>query len=276
MTEKKHPPARSADGTSAAPPRTRRRWWWWLAAAAAAVIAIAVLGFVVWGLTPSQPTDTALAALQSGDGVTVTQVDGGWTFVPSTEPTAPAAGLVIYPGGHVDARAYATYARAVAQKGYVVAIAKVPLSLAFFKIDAADEFIGAPEFADIDLWAVAGHSLGGVAAARYAADNLEAVRGIVLLASYPDSAADLSRSALVAGDVTASVDGVLDWANWEAAKPLLPADTTFTSIEGGNHAQFGDYGSQKGDNPAEIPAEDQRAQAASATADVLSRLVGAD
>ena len=31
-------------------------------------------------------------------------------------------------------------------------------------------------------------------------------------------------------------------------------------IEGGNHAQFGNYGPQKGDLPATISAEEQQAQ----------------
>jgi hypothetical protein len=37
----------------------------------------------------------------------------------------------------------------------------------------------------------------------------------------------------------------------------LPADTEFYIIEGGNHAQFGDYGFQKGDNIADISLEEQ-------------------
>jgi hypothetical protein len=40
---------------------------------------------------------------------------------------------------------------------------------------------------------------------------------------------------------------------------LLPPDTMFVNIEGGNHSQFGDYGLQSGDNPAEINKEDQHA-----------------
>jgi hypothetical protein len=62
----------------------------------------AVLGFVAWGLTPLGPTDLALQALESGKGVTVTQAAGGWAFSPSS--TEPTAALVLYPGGHVDAR----------------------------------------------------------------------------------------------------------------------------------------------------------------------------
>ena len=255
-------------------PVTRRRRWWLLAAIPAALVAVAAVAFVIWGLTPSQPTDTALAALQSGNGVTVTEVDGGWAFVPSSETSAPVAGMVFYPGGHVDARAYATYARAVAEQGYAVAIAKVPLSLAILKVDAADVFLSAPEFLSVNAWAVAGHSLGGVAAARYAAENPEQIRGVVLLASYPDSGGDLSGAAMVAADVTGSVDGVLDWQSWEAAKPLLPSNTVSKSIDGGNHAQFGDYGPQSGDNEAEISAESQREQATTATVAVLSKIAG--
>ena len=33
------------------------------------------------------------------------------------------------------------------------------------------------------------------------------------------------------------------------AAPLLPPGTRFIPIEGGNHAQFGWYGDQNGDNP---------------------------
>lgn len=35
-------------------------------------------------------------------------------------------------------------------------------------------------------------------------------------------------------------------------------------IAGGNHAQFGNYGAQKGDPPATISAAEQQAQAVSA------------
>ena len=37
----------------------------------------------------------------------------------------------------------------------------------------------------------------------------------------------------------------------------LPADTEWITIEGGNHAQFGDYGVQDGDGEATISAEMQ-------------------
>jgi pimeloyl-ACP methyl ester carboxylesterase len=41
------------------------------------------------------------------------------------------------------------------------------------------------------------------------------------------------------------------------------------SIDGGNHAQFGDYGPQVGDNPATISRADQQTAAVSGTLGVL-------
>ena len=46
-------------------------------------------------------------------------------------------------------------------------------------------------------------------------------------------------------------------------------------IEGGNHAQFGNYGPQKGDLPATISAEEQQAQAVDAITDFIAQRSGA-
>jgi hypothetical protein len=56
---------------------------------------------------------------------------------------------------------------------------------------------------------------------------------------------------------------------------FLPADTTYVVIDGGDHAQFGWYGPQAGDNPAEISRDDQQAQTVQATVDLLAKLDGA-
>ena len=42
-------------------------------------------------------------------------------------------------------------------------------------------------------------------------------------------------------------------------------------IEGGNHAQFGNYGPQEGDLPATISAEEQQAQTVEAISDFIAR-----
>jgi hypothetical protein len=59
---------------------------------------------------------------------------------------------------------------------------------------------------------------------------------------------------------------------FENKRPLLPMDAEFVVIQGGNHAQFGDYGVQPGDHEATITRTDQQKQAADATAQLLKEL----
>lgn len=47
--------------------------------------------------------------------------------------------------------------------------------------------------------------------------------------------------------------------------------TNTVPIEGGNHAQFGDYGPQKGDLPAAISAQEQQAQTVTAVAEFIEQ-----
>jgi len=251
---------------------TRRARWWLRVLVVLGVVAItAVAAMLLWALTPMGPTDAALAALESGGGVIVTQTDAGWIFAPASQRRALGSGLVFYPGARVDARSYAPFARDLAARGHVVAIARMPLSLAVLKPDAADEFLAstAPELAGVERWSVGGHSLGGAMAARYAAQHATELDGLVLLAAYADPQADLSDSGLGVADVVGSLDGVLDRDAWNAGKARLPQDTERTVIEGGNHAQFGDYGAQPGDNPATISAREQRMRAVRATSAVI-------
>jgi hypothetical protein len=227
-------------------PTTRKalRWLWVIPA----LLVAAVIGFVAWGLTPLGPTDIALEALKSGNGVTVTEAAGGWAFSPTSRE--PTAGLVFYPGGHVDARSYAPLAREIASRGYLVVVPKMPLSLAFFNLKAADKAIAA--FPRVTTWAVGGHSLGGVAASSYAASHLSAVKGLVLFASYPAGGTDLSGSELAATSNTGTRDAVINRTALEDSYKLLPPGADTAPIEGGNHGQFGSYGPQPGDGPASI------------------------
>ena len=60
--------------------------------------------------------------------------------------------------------------------------------------------------------------------------------------------------------ISASEDGLSTPEKIDSAAHLLPADTIFVEIEGGNHASFGAYGPQAGDGKATIPDDDIRAQ----------------
>jgi pimeloyl-ACP methyl ester carboxylesterase len=252
------------------PPRWRR----WALTVLAVVALLAAGGFAWWGSTPSQPTPVALAALNGSAGVTVTRIGNGWAFTPKMSAGKPT-GWVLYPGGHVDARAYAPLALAVAEHGFSVALVKVPLSVAFLDVNAADTARKA--MPGIKVWAVGGHSLGGVAASSYVASHPGRISGLVLMASYPAQGTDLSRAKGADGplrvlSIRGSQDGLATQAKIDAAKPLLPADTQYVTIPGGNHAQWGAYGPQQGDGAAAIPAAKQLQIGADAIAAFLGTL----
>lgn len=242
----------ATDRKSAADGRSRRSGLR-LLLAVAVVLAVAVIGFTVWALTPSGPSDEALAALVSDDAVLVTATSGGFAF--SSQVDEPTFGIILYPGGRVDARSYAPLARELALRGYLVIVPRMALNLAVFSPDRAAEAIDSNPH--IRGWAVGGHSLGGAMAAGYAHNNPGQVDGLILLAAYPAGSADLSDSGLTVVSIYGTEDGVLSESRFTKGIELLPDDTSYVSIAGGNHAQFGSYGSQAGDGQATIEPEEQ-------------------
>jgi pimeloyl-ACP methyl ester carboxylesterase len=167
----------------------------------------------------------------------------------------PVSGLIFYPGGRVDARAYAPLARAVAQAGYQVVIVPMPLNLAIFGAARGQDVIDA--YPDIQHWTIAGHSLGGAMAARFVYQNPGSVQGLVLMASYPASSDDLSNYDLEVLSIYGTQDTVMQDGSIESSRVLLPEGTRWFPIQGGNHAQFGWYGSQAGDGQATITRREQ-------------------
>jgi hypothetical protein len=231
------------------------------------LVVFLVVGFVVWGETPAKPMPEALSALQSDAQVAVTT--SKW-LVFSPAASHPTIGFIIYPGGHVDYRAYAPTARQIASRGNLVVVVHVPLNLAVFDPGAASMVIAAhPE---IKHWAVGGHSLGGSMAANFAHTYPGAVQGLVLWASYPANSDNLSQSTLKAISISGTLDGLATPDKIEAARRLLPAGTVWFPIPGGDHAQFGWYGPQPGDNAAAISRAEQQRQIIQATTSFLESL----
>ncbi len=240
--------------------------WRWLALALVIVLLVASIGFVVWANDALQPMEEAIAALQSDAKVNVSNENGWYVFTPVGE--APTTGFIFYPGGKVDARAYAPQLHAIAEQGYLAVTMPMPLNLAIFGINEANDVIKA--FPDIQHWAIGGHSLGGSMAARYVQSNPTVVEGLVFWASYPDI--DLSMLPIEAVSVYGTLDGLAKVDTVKNAAKFLPADAIFVPIEGGDHGQFGWYGAQPGDNPATISRDEQEAQTVSATVNLLAHL----
>lgn len=245
--------------------KTRRRRLWLLLPAS--VLLLMVLAAILWATLIPAPMDEALSALEPGPGVTIETTP--WLVFEPTGQT-PETGLIFYPGGRVDARSYAPAARAIAASGFLVVVPAMPLNLAVLDPDRAAAVQSA--FPEIRRWAIGGHSLGGAMAAQFAANHPGQVDGLVLWAAYPAGSADLSGTSLPVASVYGSLDGVAPPSQIQGSRSLLPATTLWTEIAGGNHAQFGWYGPQSGDNPATIPREDQQQQAIAATLRVLQSL----
>jgi hypothetical protein len=225
-------------------------------------------GFVLWASNALGPDADALAALSNSSDVAVINTPSWITFKPVNK--AVKTGFIFYPGGKVEFRSYAPALKQIAKDGFLVVLPNMPLNLAFLNPEKAAEII--KSFPDVVNWAVGGHSLGGSMAVIYAASHPNEIRGVVLWASYPSSSDDLSSKGIKVLMVFGTQDGVITQAKLDAARPLLPLDTLWVPIKGGNHAQFGDYGSQPGDNPAIISAIEQQAQAVKATIAFLASL----
>lgn len=230
------------------------------------LIILAVIGFVVWAETPLPATSRAIDALQSSPDVSIETIDGQLVFRPTN--SVGDTGFIFYPGGRVDYHAYAPLLSAIAEKGYLVVLVRMPLNLAVFGAEKAQAMI--QTFPEIKHWAIGGHSLGGAMAAQFTKNHPELISGLVLWASYP--AGSMTENTQPVLSVSASNDGLATPAKIDESRAVLPASTQFVVIAGGNHAQFGSYGAQPGDGEASISAENQWTQIVQATTALLQRI----
>ena len=229
------------------------------------IIIIGILGMLVWSKTGTYPARMdALSALESTDRVTITQ-DKWIVFEPEEETDT---GLIFYPGGLVEPTAYAPILHQIAEEGVLVIITPMPLNLAIFNTGAANAVIDA--YPQISTWILAGHSLGGASAAIFAENNPKTIDAIALWDSYPPDSADLSDNTISVISIFGTTNNIPNTENFNDKKHLLPADTTFIGIEGANHAQFGDYGPQKGDVVASMSLTEQHEQVAEIMLDFIN------
>jgi dienelactone hydrolase len=182
-------------------------------------------------------------------------------------------GLVFYPGGFVDPHAYIQPLSrfALSGKAHKVVIVKMPGNLAV--LDGKQGAWIYNDFPSVEQWVIGGHSLGGVMACSVVEKYPNFFKGIVLMASYPQESNDLSKwegsvlsirgenDGLVDSVKIASLAGQLPVAHWITKAADFPSGdspkTVYYTIPGGNHAQFGKYGAQKGDGAATISGEEQ-------------------
>ncbi len=183
------------------------------------------------------------------------------SFVSITPKTKTESAIIFYPGGLVDYHAYLPLMTLCAEKGLACYIVKMPCNFAFMNKRAAGKII--KKYPEIKNWYLAGHSLGGAMAASYLAGHTKDFKGLILLASF--STHNISDYGVNVLSLYGSNDKVLNMDNYKKnLKKLPPYGNGFSEIilYGGNHAQFANYGQQKGDGLAEISAKEQQNQTA--------------
>ena len=212
-----------------------------------------ILGiFAYHYLTEYYPaSETACNALEDGmeNGHIYYSSQNGKNIIFKSE-TDTEVGILFYPGGKVDYVAYTPLLEGLREEGYDVVLMKMPFNLAFFDMNAGDEVISEmkQELPNIKHWFVLGHSLGGVAASKFAAQFPGEVDGLMLLGAYDYGGYDPTNTLVIYG----SNDHNLDLAKIDFDKNEVYC------IEGGNHAWFGDYGKQEGDGEALLSHKQQQ------------------
>ncbi len=200
------------------------------------------------------PTTEAVSAMSSNELVEVVSQKDYQAFLPRKEETGKN-GLIFYQGGKVESQAYAPLMQELAEKRFPSYLVDMPFNLAVLDINAADEIIS--EESDVENWYLAGHSLGGAMASSYAEKNADQLAGLILLASY--SAVDLTESDLPTLLIYGTADEVMNKETYEENRSFVPNMEELV-LDGGNHAQFGDYGEQAGDGIATMSASEQLKQ----------------
>jgi hypothetical protein len=195
-------------------------------------------GFLVYASDYYRADETANAILQS-DAV---EIRGNLIIMQPEEASDTA--LIFYPGAKVEYTAYLPILESLRQNGIASVLMKMPFNMAIFSASAADRaFL---ELSGIRNWFIGGHSMGGAMASSYAAGHKDKVKGLVLLGAYIYGDVSPADALTVYGTLNANLEKHIDYTE------------NVVIIQGGNHAQFGNYGEQKGDPEAAISREEQQ------------------
>jgi hypothetical protein len=204
-------------------------------------------------VTPDNVSDEKLADMRENGGYLY--------FEPLASP--PEAGVIFYPGGRVDSRAFAPAAQILANAGIAVALLPVPDYMAISKGAETRPDPVISDHGEIEHWFMAGHSVGGVGAAIYAHANEHPVSGIIVLGVYISADHDMSDRDDLAGLVMISseeelgTEGMVEYDNFIQGQAYAPPGSTFITIEGGNHFGFCYQENPRGNEVATITVEEQ-------------------
>lgn len=211
------------------------------------LIVFAGVGITIYAQDYYRASVTALEAIEEAN-----IVDGDLVYG-QEEATK---GVIIYPGGKVDEKAYAYLAKSLSDLGYETVVLKMPLKLAILGGNRAKKYIEGNE--RIEEWVVIGHSLGGVAAAGFIEKNPEKVAGMVFMGSYPTEGTNLGDNGIDIYSFVGTEDRIVNREAILASIDTLGESGRLVEIPGGNHSYYANYGNQENDGAASIGYAEQQ------------------
>lgn len=207
----------------------------------ALILALCAGAFFWYASDYYRAEDVALEVMAQDSGISV---QDNLTILSSSVPSDTA--IIFYPGAKVEAAAYLPLLEKIRQTGVTCILVDMPFHMAIFDSNAAQDVM--EDFPEYSHWYIAGHSMGGAMASQFAASHPDEVDGLILLGAYIYGDYSPQDTLTIYGSLNQSVEDKLDYTE------------NVVEIQGGNHAQFGNYGPQKGDLPATISAEEQQNQ----------------
>lgn len=210
------------------------------------LVILSIGAFLIYASDYYRADDTAINALKTDS---VTQAGDRLIIVSPDTPANTA--MMFYPGAKVEYFAYLPLMEKIKDStGIMCILVKMPFNMAIFDPDAAEEVM--EQFPEIANWYIAGHSMGGAMASDYASNNRDKVKGLILLGAYIYGDYPEDKALTIYGSFNTSVAEKINYTQ------------NIVVIKGGNHAQFGNYGKQKGDVDATISSDEQQNIAAEA------------
>ncbi len=209
------------------------------------VLAALVIGFLIYAADYYHADAQALSVPEHNPRITT---QGNLTVIPATGESDTA--LIFYPGAKVEHTAYLPILQQIADRGVTCVLVRMPLNMAIFDTNAADAVF--EKLPEVKNWYIGGHSMGGAMASSYASKHPEKVRGLILLGAYVYGGYPPQDALTVYGTFNSNLEKDINYTQ------------NIVVIEGGNHAQFGNYGPQRGDPAATISAQEQQSIAVDA------------
>ena len=227
-----------------------------------------ILFFLQWALRPMKPTQDFVSTIEE-EGLTLVKKRFGHLL--QKKDGNEKLGIIFYPGGRILPMAYLPILKQIALKGFPVYLVKMPLNMAIFDYKRAIKIID--KHLEFNAWVIGGHSLGGAMAVHLVKRVPHKFKGVFLWGAYPSSKDDISDIKVPVLTVFGNCDGVTTIEKIDECRHLFPTHAQWECLDGGNHAQFGCYGIEKKDKPAQLSQSSQHLKVANITLTFINQVV---